>query len=116
VSKIQEKFQVIVSTPPAERLVEAECFVIGGIRYTVEPDVTGKVLAGNSYGQRWVRPSKGFAGRKFVIETFDGRTIVTRNIWMGESTDEEDNARFIGREAKPVNLRKLSPRRPWEFR
>jgi len=106
---------VVISAPPAERLAESEAFVINGIRYTVDPDVDGKVRGGAN-GKYWVRPLRGFAGREFVIVTFDGRRIVTRNLWIGEETDDEDDARFEGREARPVKLRTRLARRPWELR
>lgn len=94
---------VFVSTPQAERLAEAESFVIAGIRYTVEPDITGKV-AGGKDGRFYFNQSKGFAGREFVINTFDGRRIVTRNLWEGEQVEDPDTAEFVGAVAKTVRL------------
>lgn len=114
-SEIQVKLPFVISTPPAEQLTESESFVINGIRYTVNPDVTGKVRGGKD-GQFWFNQSKGFAGREFVIVTDSGRRIVTHNLWMGESVQESDNARFVGAEAKPVNLRQYMPRQSWELR
>jgi len=44
---------------------------------------------------------RGFSGRKFIIEFFDGRTVTTTNLWhqgtIPERFREElpDNARFI---------------------
>lgn len=97
--------EVVFIAPQAVRLGEPESFVIDGRLYTVKPDVTGKVSGGKA-GQYWFRLSNGFAGRKFVIDTFDGRHIVTHNIWMGEETDAPDTACFDGPAAKPVRLRR----------
>jgi len=100
---VQTYEPVFVSTPQ-EILAEAETFVVAGRKYVVEPDVTGKVRAGSN-GKYWVRPNKGFAGREFVLDTFDGRRIVTRNLWMGEEVGDPDTAVFVGCAApSPVRL------------
>jgi len=105
---------VIVSTPQAIGLAEPESFVIGGVEYTVLPDVTGKVQGGKD-GQFFYLQSKGFAGRRFVIDAFDGRRIVTHNLWMGSDVDGPDTAQFVGAVAKPVSLA-AEVRYSWEWR
>jgi hypothetical protein len=60
---------------------------IKGVHYYIEPDVSYKSGA-------------GFGGREFIIDFFDGRHIVTHNLWyQGEIPDHflsrlPDNARW----------------------
>ena len=67
--------------------------VVNGIRYTIGDE--------NSTSH-----FKGFGGAKFDIEFFDGRKVVSHNLWcQGEIPEEfrsypelKDNARFVNNE------------------
>jgi len=85
-----------------------ESFVINGTVYTVKADRPAKV--GPDVRGFYYRQDVGFAGRQFVILAADGRRIVTHNLWVGESTDEPDTAKFEGAIARPVKLSRHS----WE--
>src|SRR5437879_2254589 len=62
----------------------------------------GLVIEGKHYrvGLGW-GPFRGFGGRRFVIETFDGRRVETDDLWVQGDIPEHfraempDNARFV---------------------
>lgn len=64
------------------------------------------VIAGRIYGigdiNRKPGPHNGMAGRRFEIEYFDGRRVVTHDLWSGSEIPEKhraaipDTARFLG--------------------
>lgn len=78
-------------------LTDENTAIINGIRYTIEDED--------------IHPHfRGFGGREFNIEFFDGRTVTTHNLWCQGKIPErfrsypelQDNARFIPKENKEV--------------
>lgn len=71
-------------------LTDENTVVVNGVRYTIGEDDPNQIF-------------KGFSGRKFDIEFFDGRKIVSHDVWcQGRIPDRfrtypelQDNARFI---------------------
>lgn len=54
---------------------------------------------------------KGFGGRKWIIEFFDGKRITTTNLFCdrGAKDDEPDNARLLSEAGKPVGWIEVGP-------
>lgn len=69
-------------------LKDENTVIVNGIRYTIEDEDT---------------PFKGFGGKEFNIEFFDGRTATTHNLWCQGLIPEsfriypelQDNAKFV---------------------
>ena len=74
-------------------LTDKNTAIINGIRYTIEKE--------NQIGQ-----FRGFGGREFNIEFFDGRKVTTHNLWCQGKIPEtflnyqemQNNARFVNKE------------------
>lgn len=74
-------------------LTDENTAIINGIRYTIEKE--------NQIGQ-----FRGFGGREFNIEFFDGRKVTTHNLWCQGKIPEtflnypemQNNARFVNKE------------------
>ena len=71
-------------------LTDENTVVVNGVRYTIEDENSNSIF-------------KGFGGREFNIEFFDGRKVTSHNMWcQGEIPERfrsypelQDNARFI---------------------
>lgn len=76
-------------------LTDENTVVANGVRYTIEDENSNS-------------PFKGFGGREFNVEFFDGRKVTSHNMWcQGEIPERfrsypelQDNARFIPKENK----------------
>jgi hypothetical protein len=76
-------------------LTDENTVVVNGVRYTIGDENSNS-------------PFKGFGGREFNIEFFDGRKVTSHNMWyQGEIPERfrsypelQDNARFIPKENK----------------
>lgn len=67
------------------RLAKELRVVHRGVRFTVEPEPSPYAR----YAER------GFGGREFLVRLDGGDEIVTRNLWMGEPTEERDTATIV---------------------
>ena len=78
-------------------LTDENTVVVNGERYTIGDENSNS-------------PFKGFGGREFNIEFFDGRKVTSHNMWYQGVIPErfrsypelQDNARFIPKENKEV--------------
>lgn len=86
-------------------LCSSECFTKNyWLERVKRKDVPTQVVIGGQVFQIASEDSdrgvRGFGGRRFVIEFFDGRKVITTNLWINATIPEEfieqlpDNARW----------------------